>query len=575
MDKKGIAQVLEQIGSLLELKGENPFRVRAYHTAARAIAAFPGHLEQGLASGELAAVKGIGPATLELMDEVRASGRSRLLDTLKDEVPPGLADMMKISGLGVTKIRQLWQSLQIESLAELEEAAKDGRLAGLPRFGKKTAENILKGIAFLRQVSEFRFFHNAREEATALVQVLTSLPEVARAEIVGSVRRRREVIRDLDFLVLLKGPAGALFDRLGRAPGVSEFVHQTDASATLRFASGAVADVFTSTAGQFGFHYARSTGSRSHVEALAARAAAQGFEWTDTGLRKNGAAVPMPAEEDVYKALGLQFVPPELREGRGEVEAAAAGKIPTLVEERDMQGFLHCHTEYSDGTAKVREWAVAGREKGYKYVGITDHSQAAAYAGGLAAADVSRQHAEIDAANKEFPDCRLLKGVEVDILADGSLDYTPEVRATFDFIIASVHARLGQDGKEMTDRVLKAIDNPDTAILGHPTGRLLLSRDPYPLDLDRIFERAAKKGVAIEINADPQRLDLDWTRVREAAEAGVTISIGADAHNTAGMKNVELGIGIARKGCLTKDQVLNARPLEGFLEHVAQRRAKK
>jgi len=575
MDKKGIAQVLEQIGSLLELKGENPFRVRAYHTAARAIAAFPGDLEQGLTSGELAAVKGIGPATLELVEEVRATGRSRLLDNLKDEVPPGLAEMMKISGLGVTKIRQLWQSLHVESLAELEEAAKDGSLAKLPRFGKKTAENILKGIAFLRQVSAFRLFHNAREEAVALAQVLASLPEVARAEVVGSVRRRREVIRDLDFLVLLNGPAGALFDRLGAAPGVSEFVHQTDASATLRFASGVVADVFTATSDQFGFQLARSTGSLSHVEALAARATANGFEWTETGLRKNGTTVPMPGEEDVYRALGLQFVPPELREGRGEVEAAAKGKIPKLVEERDMQGFLHCHTEYSDGTATVRDWAVAGREKGYRYVGITDHSQAAAYAGGLAAADVSRQHAEIDAINREFPDVRILKGVEADILADGSLDYTPEVRATFDFIISSVHARLGMDGKELTDRVLKAIDNPDTAILGHPTGRLLLSRDPYPLDLDRIFERAAKKGVAIEINADPQRLDLDWTRVREAADAGVTISIGADAHNTAGMSNVELGIGIARKGWLTRDQVLNARPLEGFLEHVAKRRARK
>src|SRR6185503_13225560 len=276
MDKKGVAQVLEQIGSLLELKGENPFRVRAYQTASRAILQFPGDLEQGLASGELASVKGVGPATLELVEEVKATGRSRLLDGLKDEVPPGLAEMMKISGLGVTKIRQLWQSLHIETLAELEEAANDGSLAKLPRFGKKTAENILKGISFLRQVSEFRLFHNARDEAQALVQVLASLPEVARAEIVGSVRRRREVIRDLDFLVQLNGPAEALFDRMGSAAGVTEFVHKTDASATLRFASGAAADVYTATREQFGFQLARTTGSLPHVQALAARAAAKG-----------------------------------------------------------------------------------------------------------------------------------------------------------------------------------------------------------------------------------------------------------------------------------------------------------
>ncbi len=573
MDKKDIAQVLEQIGSLLELKGENPFRVRAYRTAARAIGTFPGDLAQGLASGELAALKGVGPATLELAQEVLATGRSRLLDDLKDEVPPGLAEMLKISGLGVTKIRQLWESLHIESLAELETAARDGSLARLPRFGKKTAENILKGIAFLRQVSEFRLFHHARDEATALAGVLAGLPEVAAAHVVGSVRRRRELIRDLDFLVVLRTPAASLFDRLGRAPGVSEFVHQTDASATLRFASGAVADVYTAVPEQVGFQLVRSTGDLSHVEALGARARDRGLTWTEGGLVRDGTTIPLPTEEAVYQALGLQYVPPELREGRGEVEAAAAGKIPRLVEVADLRGFLHCHTQYSDGTSTVRDWAVAGRDQGYQYVGITDHSQAAAYAGGLATADIARQHAEIDAVNREFTDVRILKGVEVEILADGSLDYTPEVRASFDFVISSVHARLGMDRAAMTERVLRALDDPATAILGHPTGRLLLSRDPYPLDLDRVFTRAAERGVAIEINADPQRLDLDWTRVREAASAGVTISIGADAHNTGGMDAVELGVGIARKGWLTREQLLNARPLEGFLEHVARRRA--
>src|SRR5688572_11421421 len=238
MDKKDIAQVLEQIASLLELKGENPFRVRAYRTAARAVAVFPGDLAQALTSGELASVKGVGPATLDLAGEVLSTGRSALLDQLKDEIPPGLAEMMNISGLGVTKIRQLWQSLHIETLGELEEAARDGSLAKLPRFGNKTAENILKGISFLRQVSEFRLYHNAREEATAMAAVLAGFPEVAQVEIVGSVRRRREVIRDLDFVVQLRGTAAALFDRLGRAPGVSEFVNRTAASATLRFASG-------------------------------------------------------------------------------------------------------------------------------------------------------------------------------------------------------------------------------------------------------------------------------------------------------------------------------------------------
>jgi DNA polymerase (family 10) len=573
MDKKDVAQTLEQIAALFELKGENPFRVRAYRTAARAIASYGGDLKQGLSSGELAALKGVGPATLELVEEVLQHGRSRLLDSLKDDMPPALAEMLKISGLGVGKIRQIWEGLHIETLAELEEAARDGRLEKLPRFGKKTAENVLKGIAFLRQVSEFRLFHNARAEAAALARVLGTMPGVTRAEVVGSVRRRRELIRDLDFLLLLEGPAEALFQRLGDIPGVSELVSKTDASATLRFSTGTVADIYTAVPAQAGFQLVRTTGSLAHIQQLARLAADRGLEWSDQGLLKDTAPLALPTEESLYQALGLQPVPPELREGRGELEAAAQHRLPRLIEPQDLQGFLHCHTDYSDGTSTVRDWAVAGRSRGFRYLGVTDHSQAAAYAGGLGPEDIARQHAEIEAANREFPDFRMLKGVEVDILADGSLDYTPEIRAGFDFIIASIHARLGMGREEMTERVLRALDDRDTAILGHPTGRLLLSRDPFDLDLDRIFARAAERGVAIEINADPQRLDLDWTRVQDAVKAGVTISIGADAHSTNGMDNIELGVGIARKGGLTRDQVLNARPLEGFLEHVARRRA--
>ncbi len=568
MDRKDVAQVLEEIGSFLELKGENPFRVRAYRTASRAIAGFPGDLKEALASGELAAVKGIGPATLELVGELLRTGKSTLLEGLRNDLPMALAEMLKISGLGVTKIRQIWESLHIESLEELEEAARDGRLAKLPRFGKKTAENILKGIAFLRQVSEFRLYHNARAEADALAGVLSTMPEVSRAIVVGSVRRRREVIRDLDFVVELRASPTALFDRLRSVAGVTEFVSKTEDSAVLRFSTGTVAEVYTTTPAQLGFQLVRSTGSAGHVGALADRAQGLGLEWTDAGLKRDGHVLPLAHEADVYRALGLPFIAPELREARGEIEAAAAGRLPTLVDETDIKGFLHCHSNYSDGTSTAHDWAVAARAGGYAYVGLTDHSQAAAYAGGLATEDIGRQHAEIDAVNREFPDVRLLKGVEADILENGSLDYTPEIRASFDFIIASVHSRFGMDGPRMTDRILKAMDDPRMSILGHPTGRLLLGRDPYPMDLDQVFRRAAEREVAVEINADPQRLDLDWTLVRQAADAGVTISIGADAHNTNGMGNMELGVGIARKGWLTKEQVLNTRSLEGFFEHV-------
>ena len=574
MDRKDVATVLEEIGSLLELKGENPFRVRAYRTAARAVAGFPGDLHGALATGELAAVKGIGPATLELVSELLKTGTSKLLDSLRDDMPAALAEMLKISGLGVTKIRQIWESLHIDSLEELEEAARDGRLEKLPRFGKKTAENILKGITFLRQVSDFKLFYHAWDEAAAIAQVLGTMPNVTRAAVAGSVRRRREIIRDLDFVVEVKGTPTALFDRIGSVAGVTEFVGKTEDSAALRFATGTLADVYATTTDQWGFRLVRSTGSAAHVTGLAQRAQGKGLEWSDTGLRRDGALLPLRTEEDVYQALDLPFIEPELREGRGEIEAGAAGNLPHLVEAGDIRGFLHCHSDYSDGASTTHDWAVAAREAGYAYVGITDHSQAAAYAGGLTVEDIDKQHTEIDAVNREFPDVRILKGVEADILESGQLDYTPEVRGKFDFIIASVHSRFGMDGKQMTERILKAMDDPSMAILGHPTGRLLLARDPYPLDVNAVVRKAADRGVAIEINADPHRLDLDWTLVRQAADAGVTISIGADAHSTRAMNYMDLGVGIARKGWLRKEQVLNTRPIEGFLEHVRSRRKK-
>jgi DNA polymerase (family 10) len=571
MDRKDVAQVLDEIAALLELKGENPFRVRAYRTASRTIAGFPADLRESLASGELAAVKGIGPATLDLVGELLNSGRSRLLETLRGDMPAALAEMLKISGLGITKIRQIWETLHIETIEELEEAARDGRLAALPRFGKKTAENVLKGIGFLRKVSEFRLYYHARPEAAAIAEALGTMPEVARAIVTGSVRRRREIIRDLDFVVEVRGAPGALFDRLGSVAGVTEFVGKTESSATLRFATGTLADVYAAPSAQVGFQVVRSTGSASHVEALAARARGLGLEWSDTGLKRGGREVPAPREEDVYQALKLPCIAPELREAAGEVEAAAAGKLPSLVEERDIKGLLHCHSDYSDGTSTIRDWAAAGSKAGFAYVGITDHSEGAAYAGGLQAEDIQRQHAEIDEVNREFPDVRVLKGIEADILEDGSLDYTPEVRASFDFIIASVHSRFGMNREQMTDRLLKAMDDPRMTILGHPTGRLLLSRNPYPLDFDAIFRKAVERGVALEINADPYRMDLDWTHVRQAAAAGATISIGSDAHNAKGIGNIELGVGIARKGWLTREQVLNTQSLDGFMKFVAKK----
>lgn len=571
MDKSDVARVLGQIAAFLELRGEDQFRVRAYKAAARAVTSYPEDLRQALASGALTELKGIGPATLDIIDEILTGGRSHVLDELREQIPPGLVEMLQISGLGVAKIRQIHESLGIDSLAELEEAARSGRLAGLPRFGKKTAENILKGIDFLRHVSGHRLFHHARKEARALADVLSATPGVRRAEVAGSVRRCREIIRDLDFVVLLDRPPAPFFNRLATAPGVTQSIPAGDRRVTLRFQSGSVAEIHAASEPQFGFQLVRATGSEEHVAALAARARARGLSWEDDGLAHDGTLLPTPTEESVYDALDLQWIPPELREATGEIEAAAAGTLPDLIRLEDLQGFLHCHTDYSDGASRVSDWAAAAAERGYTYLGITDHSQALTDAGGLLARDIARQHAEVDAVNRDFPHLRVLKGVEADILEDGSLDYTPQVRADFEFIIASVHSHLTLSTDQMTARVLTAMDDPTMTILGHPTGRLLLSRDPFPLDLERVFETAAERGIAVEINADPQRLDLDWRVLRQASAAGVTISLGADAHNTAGMANVEIGIGIARKGWLTAATVLNTRSTDEFLAFARRR----
>jgi len=563
MDKAAVRQALDEIARFLELQGANPFRVRAYQNAARAVMAFPGDLGVGLRSGELARVHGVGKATLEVVREMLATGRASILDELREAIPPGLVELMRIPGLGVTKVRQIHGALGVESLAELDAAAADGRLAALPRFGPKTAENIRKGIASLGRSTEFRLYHHAAAEAASVRASLAALDGVARVEIAGSLRRRRELIRDLDFVVVPRDPAArdTITRRLRSTPGVTES-SGAGGAVTLRFASGTVVDVFLTSAAELGLAWLRATGSAAHLAGLEARARERGVSL--------GEGV-YPEERDLYRALALDFVPPELREGSGEIEAAARGTLPRLVDQSDLRGFLHCHSNYSDGTTTVAEWAEACGRAGYAWMGLTDHGPAA-FAGGLKAEDVPRQHAEIDAVNRGDSSCVVLKGVEADILADGRLDYDSPTLDRFDFVIGSIHTRFGMTEAQMTERVLAAMDDPHLTILGHPTGRLLLSREPYPIDLERVLRKAAERGVAVEVNADPHRLDLDWHRVREARDLGVTVSIGADAHSVAGMANVGIGVGVARKGWLEPKDVLNARDADAFRSFARSRR---
>jgi DNA polymerase (family 10) len=355
-----------------------------------------------------------------------------------------------------------------------------------------------------------------------------------------------------------------LFRRLSQFPGVHEFAGQDERRLTLRFAGGASAQIVVTTPVNVGAVLVQATGSERHVAELARHASTRGYSLTGAALWRGSEFVPTPSEEHLYGALGLPFIAPELREGQGEVAAALKGELPRLLEPGDLRGFLHCHTNYSDGSNSVEELALACRASGYRYVGITDHSQAAAYAGGLRPDDLRRQADEIDEVNGRLEGIRVLKGVEADILADGRVDFEEEVLARLDFVIASIHSRFNMTPAEMTDRMLAAMESPYLTIIGHPTGRLLLSRDPYGLDLDAVTEKAAARGVALEINADPHRLDLDWRVLRRVRAGGVMISIGADAHNISSIGYAEFGVGIARKGWLGPDDILNARSLEEF-----------
>ena len=574
MDSRTAAHTLSQIAALLELRGEGRFRTRAYETAAKAVLALdvddiaPLHR-----SGELAALKGVGPATISVLDDLVQHGESDYLQRLAEDTPEGLLEMMRVPGLGTQKIHAIHAALGVESLRELEEAARDGRLATIKGFGAKTAEKILKGIAFLKATGALVLYPHALAEARRLLGAVREHPDVLRAEIAGSLRRRREVIRDVDIVAACRARPEAVAASFGHAPGVVEMTGSGERSVTIRFVDGTLLDLRCVLPEELGAALWRATGSDEHVRAVEARLAARGLRVVgDAVVDAAGARVPTPDEESLYAAAGLSFVAPEMRESGDEVAAAAEGALPRLLARDDIRGVLHCHSQYSDGAATIAEMADAAHERGWSYVGISDHSQSAFYAGGLRADQIARQHEEIDRLNATRSDVRVLKGIEADILPCGRVDYEQTVLDSFDYVICSVHSRFGMNEAQMTERVLKALDDPHVTILGHPTGRLLLTREPYALDIEAVLEKAAETGVAVELNADPHRLDLDWRHLRRAKARGVMVEIGPDAHSTHGLDNVEIGVGIARKGWLEAGDVLNALPVEDVLARARRRR---
>ena len=570
MDKKSVSDALEEAAILMELAGESPFRVRAYENASRIVRAFAGDLASASADGSLRAVKGIGPNILAHIIELLVPGEAPFLVELRSRFPAGVLEMLRIPGLGPKKVRTLMQELDITSVGELEYACRENRLVDLPGFGAKTQANILSGIRNLTAYAGRYLADSVRAEAEEIVSALKKVRGALRIDVAGSLRRRKEVVKDMDLVA--SGAPAPLMDAVADHSLVDDVTARGDTKLTARLKSGVSMDLRVVSDESFPFTLQHFTGSKEHNIALRARAQSMGFKLNEYGLFKGERNVPCGDEEDIYTNLGLSYISPELREDMGELEAAAKGELPVLVHPRDLQGALHVHTIASDGSDTLEEMVRAARNLGLAYIGIAEHSATARYAHGLTPDRIAQEHDVIDLLNEKGDGFVLLKGIESDILPDGSLDYPDKILASFDFVIGSVHSHFKMEEKQMTDRICRAMANPFLDILGHPTGRLLLTREPYAVDMDQVLESAAENGKAIELNAHPYRLDIDWRLLHQAKKMGIRIAVNPDAHSTSDLGYTFSGLGVARKGWLEKEDVLNCLSARELMEHFRKRR---
>jgi len=563
--KEQLIKQLEDIGTLLAIKGENPFKVTAYNNAARALELSTlgdDQLEELARSGSLITIKGIGSSIAEKINEFLEYGKISLYEELVKQYPSELLQLLKIPGVGPRKIKVLYEELNIKSIGELEYACLENRLIKLPGFGEKTQSKILKGIENLKKYAGKFLYPVAEAVAGELVRFLQAKIGIEPV-VAGSLRRRKEIIKDIDILI-----ASDKSDEIVKAflswEAIESVIALGETKVSINTLQGLQVDLRVVEKQSFPFALQYFTGSKQHNIQLRNFAKDKGFQLNEYGLWKDGERFLCKDEAELYGRLNLDYISPELREGWGEIEAASTGTLPDLVEEKDIKGIFHIHSRWSDGDATIAEFANYAFKAGYQYIGISEHSQSAYYAGGLKPEQIPLYIDEVRKVNQQFPGLKILAGMEVDILSDGTLDYSDSVLNMLDFVIASVHSHFRLPQNEMTSRIIKAIAHPAVTILGHPTGRLLLSREPYAIDIREVIFACAKRGVWIEINASPYRLDLDWRYGKMAKEAGVKVVICPDAHSLAGLNDIRYGVGIARKAWLTPKDIINTYSIEDF-----------
>jgi DNA polymerase (family 10) len=574
----GIAKLFNEIADLLEIKDENVFKIRAYRRAAMNLESLTEEIEAVAGRRGLTEIAGIGKDLAAKIAQALETGRIDYLDELRKEIPRGVVELMEIPGVGPKTAKLLFEKLHVDSVERLETLAQEGKLLGLPGIKQKTIENILKGIQVVKRGRERMLLGRALPLAREVVQALEKLPQVRQISMAGSLRRMRETVRDFDLLITSAKPAKVM-EAFIALPQVAEVLAHGETKATVRHREGVQMDLRVVEPECFGAALQYFTGSKEHNIRVRELASRKGLKVSEYGVfnEATGKRLAGATEEEVYKAIGLPYIPPELREDTGEVEAALEGRLPDLLTLDDLRGDLHAHTNWSDGHHDLEALVEAAHRKGYEYVIVSDHSRSSTVAHGLSEERLIEQIGQIRALNKKYTNFRILAGSECDILADGRMDFPDRVLAQLDIVLCAVHSRFKQGRSEMTARIVKALSNPYVHILAHPTGRLIGERDPYDVDLEAVFAAAKQHGKAVEINAQPSRLDLNDHHARRAKELGVMISIDTDTHFLDQLENMTLGVATARRAWIGKADVVNAMPLDKLLAwaHKSRRQSHK